>query len=194
MRLVGIDPATVTGFVAIDLDGNVLVAKDLKGNGKGAMDVKQLVSLENLFYQHIQRFDEILIEDAAPSTQKGITTGMIHGGIRTMIHRKNLAFNVISPNAVKKYVAVTGWTGEIGNKRRLKDKEKKAAMKKACLEHFGFTHKSDNVVDAYIIARIALNLYLLRELQPVLDTKPYQIEVINSILEGSLKRCVTVKK
>lgn len=184
MRFVGIDPATTTGFVALDINANVLVAKDLKGNGKGAMDVKQLVSLENLLFRHIQKYDEILIEDAAPGTQRGITTGMIHGGIRTMIHRKGLAFNVVSPNSVKKYVGVTGWKGEVGNKVRLKEKEKKAAMKAACIEHFGFTHKSDNVVDAYIIARIALNVYLHRELKPLLDTKPYQIEVVKSILEG----------
>lgn len=182
MRFVGIDPATVTGFVALDIDGNVLVAKDLKGNGKGAMDAKQLVSLENLLFRHIQKYDEILVEDAAPGTQRGITTGMIHGGIRTMIHRKGLTFNVVSPNSVKKYVGVTGWKGEIGSRVRLKDKEKKAAMEKACFEHFGFTHKSDNVVDAYIIARIALNVYLHRELKPLLDTKPYQKEVIQSIL------------
>lgn len=185
MRLVGIDPATTTGFVALDINANVLVAKDLKGKGKGAMDVNQLVSLENLVYQQIQRFDEILIEDAAPGTQRGITTGMVHGGIRTMIHRKDLTFNLISPNAVKKYVGVTGWKGEVGKKVRLKDKEKKEAMKEACIEHFGFSHKSDNVVDAYIIARIALNLYLHRELKPMIDTKPYQIEVVQSILKGA---------
>lgn len=185
MRFVGIDPATVTGLVALDSNGNALVAMDLKGKGKGALDVKQLVSLENLIYQHIQRFDEILIEDAAPGTQRGITTGMIHGGIRSMIHRKKLAFNVLSPNSVKKYVGVTGWKGEVGNKVRLKGPEKKAAMKKAVLNHFGFTHKSDNVIDAYIIARIALNLYLRRELKPMIDTASYQVEVVESILEGA---------
>ncbi len=185
MRFVGIDPATTTGFVALDTDANVLVAKDLKGKGNGALDVNQLVSLENLIYQHIQRFDEIMLEDVAPGTQRGITTGMIHGGIRTMIHRKNLTFNTLSPNSVKKFVGVTGWKGEIGKKVRLTGKEKKEAMKAACLEHFGFTHKSDNVVDAYIIARIALNVYLSRELKPMIDTKSYQIEVVESILEGA---------
>jgi crossover junction endodeoxyribonuclease RuvC len=89
----------------------------------------------------------------------------------------------VNPLSVKKYVGVTGWTGEIGNKRRLNNKEQKAAMKAACMEHFGYTHKSDNVIDAYIIARISLNLYLHRELKPMIDTAPYQIEVVQDILE-----------
>ncbi len=32
-RFVGIDPATKTGFVALDIDGNVLMETELKGKG-----------------------------------------------------------------------------------------------------------------------------------------------------------------
>ena len=102
-----------------------------------------------------------------------------------MIHRKKLAFNSCNPSWTKKYVGVTGWIGETGNKRRLKDGEKKEAIKAAVKEHFGYTHKSDNVVDAYIIARIALNLYRRREYLPLLDTVAYQREVIDDILKGA---------
>jgi crossover junction endodeoxyribonuclease RuvC len=115
-------------------------------------------------------------------TQMGISTGMIHGGLRSMIYRKNLGFNEVNPSWTKKYVKVTGWTVEDGKKRRLKDKEKKEFMAAATLEHFGYTHKSDNVVDAYIIARISLNLYRMREYMPILDTHTYQTEVITDIL------------
>lgn len=34
MRFLGIDPATTTGFVALDEEGNVLVEEDLRGTGK----------------------------------------------------------------------------------------------------------------------------------------------------------------
>lgn len=180
MRLVGIDPATKTGFVALDLHGNVLVEKELKGESK--FDIERLVELEDEVYRHLRKEDEIVIEGTPFDTQKAITAGMIHGGLRTMIVRKSLSFNEAAPNAVKKFVGVTGWVGEPGSKRRLKDKEKKEAMKAACLEHFGYTHKSDNVVDAYVIARIALNLYRCREFMPMIDVQPYQLEVINSIL------------
>ncbi|WP_081275966.1 hypothetical protein [Paenibacillus polymyxa] len=185
MRFVGIDPATTTGVVALDIEGNVLLQTAIRGKGPkipGGITTPQLVSLQNQLYQLLQLGDEILKEDAAPGTQKGITTGMIHGNLRTIIHRKGLAFNLVMPSAVKKYVAVTGWTGETGSKRRLKDAEKKKAMAAAAKLHFGYTHPSHDVVDAYIIARIALNLYRMREYMPLLDNEPYQIEVIESIL------------
>ncbi|WP_256846862.1 hypothetical protein [Paenibacillus sp. Pae108] len=166
----------------MDEYGNILEAKDLTGKSKD--DIEKLIELENEVYRHLRKEDEIVIEAPPFDTQRAITAGMIHGGIRTMVYRKGLRFNEAAPNAVKKYVAVTGWVGEPGSKRRLKDKEKKAAVKAAVLEHFGFEHKSDNVVDAYIIARIALNLYRCREFMPLLDTLPYQLEVVQDILNS----------
>ncbi|MCA0754861.1 hypothetical protein KP806_07350 [Paenibacillus sp. N4] len=185
MRFIGIDPATKTGFVALDVNGEVLVAAELKGAGKsekGGISIPTLVDLENQLYKLLQPFDEIMIEQAAAGTQKGITTGMIHGGLRSMICRRGLNYNEINPLHTKKYVGVTGWKGEVGSKVRQKDKEKKAAVKAAALELFDYTHKSDNVIDAYIIARAALNLYLLREYKPLLDHLPQQQEVLQAIL------------
>lgn len=189
MRFVGIDPATTTGFVALDENGQVLVAKDLRGEGKsekGGITVKQLATLGNQLYAHLMPGDEIVSEDAAAGTQKGVTTGMIHGVLRTMIYHKKLQFNLINPLSTKKYVGVSGWKGEKGSKVRLVDKEKKLAVKAAVIEHFGFTHSSDNVIDAYIIARVAWNLYLRRELLLGVDTLPYQIEVVRDILEKKM--------
>lgn len=188
MRFVGVDPATTTGFVALDPNGNVLLEKVLnsKGSTKGAITIKQLVELENLLYRELQKFDEVVIEDASPGTQKVITTGMIHGGLRSMIVRQGLSFNIVSPNAVKKFVGVTGFKGEVGKKVKLEDGEKKEAMRIAVIEHFNYTHPRHDVIDAYVMARIAMNLYYKRELLPMIDTLPYQREVIETILEKSL--------
>lgn len=186
MRFIGIDPATTTGFVALDENGNVLVATSIRGKGKaekGGITTEQLVSLEDQIYKVLQSSDEIVMEDTAFGTQNGISTGMIHGGIRTMVHRKGLIPNMVNTMATKKYVGVSGWKGEKGKKVRLVDKEKKAAVKEAALKHFGWTHDSHDVVDAYIMARIAMNLYWNRELLPMVDILPYQIEVINDILK-----------
>lgn len=185
-RFVGIDPASTTGFVALDMTGNVLVATSIRGKGKkakGGITTEQLVSLENQIYRLLQTGDEVVKEDAAPGTQRGITTGKIHGGIETIIHRKGLIPNIVSPNAVKKYVGVSNWVGPAGSKRLLKDKEKKEAMKQAVLEHFNWTHRSHDVVDAYVMAQIALQLYRYRESIPLLELQPYQVEVIESILQ-----------
>lgn len=158
-----------------------MVAKEITGDGKE--DPKRLVMIEDELFKSLLDKDEVMIEGFPFDTQKAITAGMYHGGLRSMIYRRRLAFNEVAPNAVKKYVGVTGWVGEVGKKRRLKDKEKKAAVKDAVLQHFCYTHKSDNVIDAYIIARIAWSVYLRRELHAPVDTLPYQLEVIKSILE-----------
>lgn len=185
-RYVGIDPATNTGVVALDEKADVLVAESIRGIGKkepGGISTEQLVSLEDQLFRLLATGDEIVLEDAAFGTQNGVSTGMIHGGIRTMIHRRGLIPNLVNPNWTKKYVGVSGWKGDKGSKVRLKDKEKKEAVKVAVLEHFGFEHKSHDVVDAYIIARISLNLSLYRDLKPLIDNAPYQIEVIRDILD-----------
>lgn len=188
MRFIGIDPATVTGFVAIDENGEVIVAEPIKGKGKtvaGGITAEQLVSLENQLYNLLLPFDEIVLEDTAKGTQMGVSTGMIHGGIRTMIHRKGLIPNLVNPMGTKKYVGVTGWKGEKGSKELMKGNEKKEAVKAAVFQHFNWTHKSHDVIDAYVMAQIALHLYKIRELIPVTGLATYQVEVIKSILEGA---------
>ncbi|MDD9265990.1 hypothetical protein ACFPES_02985 [Paenibacillus sp. GCM10023248] len=161
---------------------NVLVEEELRGKGTGAMSIPQLVSLEDMLFKRLQKEDEVVIESASVSTQMAITTGMIHGGLRSMIHRARLDFDDVNPMQTKKYVGVTGWVKDGGKNRRLKDAEKKAAVKQAVLEHFGYTHKSDNVIDAYIIARIAVNVHRSRNLLPEIDRMPYQLEVVEAVL------------
>lgn len=189
MRFVGVDPATKTGVVILDIDGKVLLETELKGKGKavkGGISIEQLVDLENQLYTLLEPGDEIVIEQPAMGTQRGVTTGMIHGGLRSMVHRRSLTFNDINPMHTKRYVDNTGWTVENGKKRRYTATEKKKAVLAAVNERFGYTHKSDNVVDAYIIARAAVNLYRMREWMPLLDSSPNQKEVTEAILNKAL--------
>lgn len=187
IRFVGIDPATTTGICIIDLNGNVLVETDIRGNGEkepGGITISQLVDLENQLLKLLRTGDEAAIESAAPGTDKPLSMGMIHGGLRSIVYRKNLFFMNVNPAHTKKYVGENGWIADKGKPRRMTPTENKAAMKAAVLEHFGYTHKSHNVVDAYVIARIARSIYLRRELLEAVDTRPYQIEVVRDILEG----------
>lgn len=155
MRFVGIDPATCTGFCAIDEHGNVLVETEIGKAVKGGLTIPQLVELEYQVTALLEPGDVIMFESPGFATQKAITTGMIHGGLRSAVHRMGFSFDEVAPATLKKFVGVTGWTVENGKKRRLVDKEKKAAVKDATLQRHRYTHKSDNVVDAYIIAQIA---------------------------------------
>lgn len=179
MRFIGIDPATKTGFVELDESGAVLVELELKGAGKvekGGISMEQLVDLENQLYKLLQDVDLIVIEDTPFGTMNAVTTGMIHGGLRSIIYRRKLDFDISNAMWTKKYVGVKVEKGQT-------EKQKKDAIGAAVKEQFGYTHKSHNVVDAYIIARIALNPHLMRNYDRQLENERHQLEVVRGIME-----------
>ncbi|WP_163102272.1 crossover junction endodeoxyribonuclease RuvC [Peribacillus alkalitolerans] len=178
-RFVGIDPSSKTGFVAIDQGGIVLRSKEL--TGVGTIDPKRMITLIDEVVAHVKPGDFICIEGFPFDTQKAMFAGGLHHGIRNELFKRNLKYYEVAPNAVKKFVNVTGWVGEPGSKRRLKDKEKKQVVMAAVKDHFGFEHRSDNVVDAYILAQIAWSI------TNGLTQKPYQLEVVNAILNPVTK-------
>jgi len=186
MRFVGIDPSTKTGFVALDSQGRVLKAKEITGIGD--KDPKRMVTLIFDLMSHIHEKDFVCIEGFPFSTQRAMFAGGLHHGIRNELFKKNIKYYEVAPNAVKKFVGVTGWTGEQGNKTRLKDKEKKKAVLKAVENMYGFTHSSDNIIDAYILAQIAHEIWMEQNVLRLLPEN--QKEVITSILYLQSKKKV----
>ncbi len=59
MRIVGIDPSTKTGFVALDKDGKTLVAKEIMGVGK--KDPYRMITLIDFVMNHVHKNDFIII-------------------------------------------------------------------------------------------------------------------------------------
>lgn len=198
MRFVGVDPATETGFVALDEDGNPLVETSIIGNGQkkpGGITLEQRISLENQLFRLLLPEDQVLKEGIANGNKMLITTAKIHGGLEGMITRKGLLLEEVAPNAVKKYVGVTGYKVVDGKKVRLEgDEEKKAAMAAGALQHFGYSHPNNNVVDAYIIAKICEAIHRVRHDKPLSDYLKYQQEVIQSIINPTPKKKKTRKK
>jgi crossover junction endodeoxyribonuclease RuvC len=190
MRFVGIDPSTKTGFVALDEEGEVIRAKELKG--VGSEDPKRMSTLIDEVYAHLKPGDIICIEGFPFDTQRAMFAGGIHHGIRNVLYKLKLNYYEVAPNAVKKYVAVTGWTGEVGSKKRLTGKEKKKAVMEAVQHHFDFEHNSDNIVDAYILAQIAKELWTVCNgvFSPINEgyLPSYQAEVLRSILSPEPKK------
>jgi crossover junction endodeoxyribonuclease RuvC len=181
MRFVGIDPATTTGFVALDEEGNVLVETDVRGEGKripGGISTGMLVSLENKLYNLLQPGDIIAIEQPAVGTQMAVTAGMIHGGLRSMIFRKGLTYDDVNPQRTKKFV---------NRNQRVASGEKKKHIAAGVLDLYGYQNSSDNVTDAYILARIAMELDEARRTGYIKKTPVFQYEVIAAILEPDTK-------
>lgn len=174
MRFVGIDPSTKTGFVALDENGEVLRAKEL--TGLGAKDPKRMVTLVDEIIAHIQPGDFIVIEGFSFHS-KGQGVSFQYGlgyAIRMALFRRKLQYYEATPAAVKKFATGKGNT-------------KKDEMVLPLFKQWGFEHPSDNVRDAYVIARIAMSLYLKKEVGSFMATK-YQMEVIEAILEPKPKK------
>ncbi|MDK8641317.1 hypothetical protein [Niallia taxi] len=183
MRFVGIDPSTKTGFVVINENGQVMREKEI--TGIGTIDPKRMRTMIVDLMAHIQKDDVIAIEGFGFASQQAVQNGGIGWGIRMALDARKLSYIEVAPNALKKYVGVTGWTGEAGSKKRLTGPQKKKAVKNAVIEHFNYTHKSDNVIDAYVLAQIALSHFVAQETDSN-QLMNYQAQVIETILKGAI--------
>lgn len=190
MRFVGIDPSTKTGFVALDKNGEILRAKELTGVSNE--DPRRMVTLIDEVVTHLQPGDFICIEGFPFDTQRAMFAGGLHHGIRNELFKRKLPYYEIAPNAVKKYVNVTGWVGEKGNKKRLTGPQKKKAVMDAVVREFGFYNNSDNVVDAFILAKIAKDLWTINSRNQCSINEGflpnYQAEVLQNILYPQKKK------
>lgn len=180
-RFVGIDPSTQTGFVALDEHGKVVRAKEL--TGVGSQDPRRMVTLIDEIMAHLGPDDVVCIESPAMHAQGravGFMWGLAHG-VRTAMFRRGWKYIDVSPSQVKKFA-----TGK-GN-------AKKDDMVLPIYKRWGFEHPSDNVRDAFVLAHIAravndaeysdsLKVETLGELSD--RYPPYQLEVINAILDSA---------
>lgn len=163
IRFVGIDPSTKTGFVALDEKGKVQVAKEITGIGKH--DPKRMITLIDSLVRHLQANDFIVIENFGFATQQGIMLGGFGWGIRMALVRYGLQYIEVAPGQLKKFATGNGRT-------------KKEEMIEPIEKEWGFTHKSDNVLDAYVLAQIGRSIYLKQV------RHDYQKEVIDKVLEN----------
>lgn len=158
MRFIGIDPSTQTGFVALDIKGEVLVSKVL--TGVGDVDPMRMVTMIDDVREHLRKTDIIAIEGFPFSSIQAIQLGGIGWLIRALLYRSGMNYEEIAPNSLKARVGVTGWVGEAGSKVRLKGKAKKTAVIDATERIFGRSFTNDNINDAFVLAHMVREKYL----------------------------------
>ena len=160
IRFVGIDPSTHTGFVAIDLNGKTLVAKELTGSGD--VDPRRITTLTDEVRDHLKKTDVVYIEGFSyRSKGRGVSFQYALGWlIRVLLYRSGMKYKEIAPTALKSRVGVTGFKGEKGKKVRLEKEEKKQAVITGTDRTFGRSFTNDNINDAYILAQMARENYL----------------------------------
>ena len=150
-RYIGIDPSTKTGFVILGEDGQVQQQKEISSKKK--QDPERFIDLAQQVLDSVTPADFVCIEGfsygskgAGVSTQYGI--GWI---LRAEMHRRRILYTEVPPSSLKKFA-----TGK-GNC-------KKDAMVLPIYKKWQFESDSDNIRDAYVLARIAKALEVKEEL------------------------------
>jgi crossover junction endodeoxyribonuclease RuvC len=146
MRYVGIDPSTKTGLVIIDKQGNIINTQDVTTKVKE--DPQRFSDLAEKIIDELEPNDCIFIEGFSYGS-KGAGVSFQYGLgwiIRHMLLERGYEYTEVPPTSVKKFA-----TGK-GN-------AKKDAMVLPIFKHWGFEHSSDNVRDAYVLARMAKGIY-----------------------------------
>jgi crossover junction endodeoxyribonuclease RuvC len=162
MRYVGIDPSTKTGLVILNRDGEIINQEEVKSKLKS--DPDRFVDLTESILEELHPNDIIAIEGFSYGSKgRGVSTQYGIGWlIRAELFKRGYDYIEVSPSAVKKFA-----TGK-GN-------EKKENMVLPIFKHWGFEHPSDNVRDAYVLAKIAMGTHGITKL-----TK-YQTEVLDKL-------------
>ncbi|ARK32157.1 hypothetical protein [Halalkalibacter krulwichiae] len=172
-RYVGIDPSTKTGFCALDENGEVATAKELTGIGN--KDPKRITTLVKEVASHVKKGDKIAIEGFSYNSQ-GRGVGFQFGvgyAFRIALYSRGHSYREITPGQLKKFA-----TGK-GNCA-------KEHMIQPILDNWGFSHRSDNVLDAFVLAKIMYSIENRESLTFTLTD--YQQEVIDTILNPPEKK------
>lgn len=173
MRYVGIDPSTKTGFVALDQAGNVLVEKELTGIGKE--DPKRMASMIREVIAYLRRDDVVCIEGFGFASQQAVQLGGIGWGIRIAMYCRGMEYIEAAPSQLKKFASGKGTT-------------KKDELGIHIYKRWGYEHRSDNVRDAYVLARIAMEIDEAQKTGYIKKVPIHQGEVVQAILHPPEKK------
>ncbi|UHA74423.1 hypothetical protein [Paenibacillus sp. 481] len=188
MRYVGIDPATKTGLVVLNSSGELLKAAELLG--EGSTSVRRIRMLANEVFQKIKNGDVVCIEGFALAARDTNKVASGNGwAARMAVDRHELHYIEVGTSQLKKFVNVSQWSGQKGSKQRLSNKAVKQLVIESVFQHWGFSTKSDNIADAFVLAKIAEAVHKVNNGLSLIDFYPrYQLEVIQSILHPEKKK------
>lgn len=141
-RFVGLDLSFSTGIVILDSEAKVITAKEIQAYSQSK--IAKVAEVTNGVIALLEKDDIVILEGFAydavgksADTQYGI--GWI---IRAFLYKNKIKFSIASPSQLKKFAS---GKGNATKEQLIKPIEKK----------WSFYDFSDNVRDAYVLARIA---------------------------------------
>jgi len=141
MRYVGIDLSTKTGLVILDKSSQVVTEKEITSN---ASDPLRMIEIIESLLDEIKITDLICVEGFSYGSRgRGVSFqfGLGHA-LRIELYKNNFNYLIVTPSQVKKYATGKGNTS-------------KDNMILPIFKKWGFEHDSDNVRDAFVLAKIA---------------------------------------
>jgi len=147
---VGMDPSfNGFGIIVLDKDANIIEQKLIASNSKDEIEDRLMyLEAEYSFIPNIVCLQSVYLEGPAflANGKFALQMGALHFMIRLMLKKRGVAFKVIAPGTLKKFV-----TGK-GN-------AKKDLMLLNVYKKWGVEFDNDNLADAYGMARMALHDY-----------------------------------
>lgn len=165
MRYVGIDPSTKTGIVILNQNGELLDSLEVTATGK---DPARMLDIVETTIDQLEPNDFVAIEGFGFASQSGFLLGGIGWGIRMNMFARGIRYKEIAPAALKKYASGKGNT-------------KKDELAVHIYKKWGFEHKSDNVRDAYVLARVAESLHKRFKGEGAVNVPKYQSDALGDV-------------
>lgn len=173
---VGIDPSySGTGIVILDKDSQVLVCAKVKAPAEGS-DLMRAINVRAQVVEMIitcgVQFDKpcIAIENYSLNSKFGLAMAATLGtALRLGFWDRDWPYTEPTPQAVKAFALMP-------SKRTKKQKPVKEAQ-----ELWGFKHKSNDIVDAYVLAQLARAHF---GAHPLGQLHPKQLEVVAGLRTG----------
>ena len=159
--VLGIDPSlTETGLCFYTVSGKY-VFETIKG--KKLRGVERLSFFRDSFSKSIRQYNPVfaIIENYAYATGhsgKPYTTGELGGVLRLALYDSKVLFDVVAPPSVKKYCTGSG-------------RADKNVILKEVYRRWGVDVVSDDLADAFVIAKIAEAVWSIRNKRDITLTK-----------------------
>jgi len=151
----GVDPSlSGTGLVILDTEGRVTQQKEIstkKTNSRYDIE-ERIINIGNDVIEFVHRIIPLIqvcyIEDISfgSSGESSVQLASLNYYIRIQLLNTHIPFYTISPSQLKKYISGNG-------------QAKKELMLKEVYKRWGVDYNSNNLADAYSLARYALDNY-----------------------------------
>lgn len=146
IRFVGIDPSSKTGIVILDSMGEIVLAEEFRS--KTSTDPMRMIDITKQIKVELRPMDRIAIEGFAYGA-KGNAVGLQYGLgwlIRAMMYIEKFSYTEVTPSQLKKFASNRG-------------NAKKEDLVLPIYKKWGFENSSDNVRDAFVLARMVYSMY-----------------------------------